>query len=87
MYFVCQKLRLGPGPSYEWQLWLGPALKKAKAPAFGPSRAGTSLAMNHINQLKRAAMKPLTNGPNDTSCNHHCKVGVEVGGGHHCHSM
>ena len=38
---VCQKPWLGP--SCEWQLWLGPALKKAKAVAFGPSQAGTSL--------------------------------------------
>ncbi|KAF8230014.1 hypothetical protein L208DRAFT_1401223 [Tricholoma matsutake] len=42
--------RAGPGPSREWRLWVGPALEKvkaesgqAKAAAFGPSRAGTSL--------------------------------------------
>ena len=44
MYFFCQKPWLGP--SHEWQLWLGPALEKAKAAsgqakagAFGPSQA------------------------------------------------
>jgi hypothetical protein len=52
---VCQKPRLGqagPGPSHEWRLWLGPALEKAKAgsgqakaTAFGPSWAGTSLVI------------------------------------------
>jgi hypothetical protein len=51
---MCAKSRglgpAGPGPSREWRLWLGPALEKAKAAsgqakaaAFGPSRAGTSL--------------------------------------------
>ena len=41
------------GPSREWRLWLGPALEKAKAgsgqakaAAFGPSRAGTSLPIS-----------------------------------------
>jgi hypothetical protein len=51
---MCAKSRglgqAGPGPSREWRLWLGLALEKAKAAsgqakaaAFGPSRAGTSL--------------------------------------------
>jgi hypothetical protein len=48
MYFLCQKPWLGP--SRLWRLWLGPDPRKAKAAsgqakaaAFGPSRAGTSL--------------------------------------------
>jgi hypothetical protein len=50
---ICQSRglgRAGPEPSREWGLWLGPAFEKAgagsgraKAAAFGPSRAGTSL--------------------------------------------
>jgi hypothetical protein len=39
-----------PGPSHEWWLWLGPSPEQAKAAsgqakagAFGPSQAGTSL--------------------------------------------
>jgi len=32
------------GPSHEWWLWLGPSLEQAKARAFGPNQAGTSLA-------------------------------------------
>jgi hypothetical protein len=42
--------RARPGPSCEWWLWLGPSLEQAKAAsgqakagAFGPSQAGTSL--------------------------------------------
>jgi len=38
---VCQNL--WQGPSHEWWLWLSLALEKAKAAAFGPSQAGTSL--------------------------------------------
>jgi len=48
---VCQKPQLGLGQatSHEWQLWLGPALKKAKATAFGPSQAGHT---NHLTNWK-----------------------------------
>ncbi len=44
-----------PEPSHEWGLWLGPAFEKAKAPsgqakamAFGPSQAGTTLAQGAL---------------------------------------
>ncbi|KAF8815029.1 hypothetical protein BYT27DRAFT_7080853 [Phlegmacium glaucopus] len=35
--------RAKPGPSRLWGLWLGSWPSQAKAVAFGPSRAGTSL--------------------------------------------
>jgi hypothetical protein len=35
--------RAEPGPSRDWRLWLGPVFEKAKAGAFRPSRAGTTL--------------------------------------------
>ena len=35
-----------PKPSCEWQLWLGLKFQQAKARAFGPSQAGTSLGLS-----------------------------------------